>query len=109
MNRETMRLNRFLAHCGHGSRRSCDELIRSGRVSINKATVTHLSTRVHPGDEVRVDGRLCRPPERLVLMLHKPRGVICSRVDLTDRPTVFQLLPAGLPQLFYVGDRKSVV
>jgi 23S rRNA pseudouridine2605 synthase len=36
-------------------------------------------------------------------MLHKPKGVICSKVDLADRPTVFQLLPPHLPQLFYVG------
>jgi 23S rRNA pseudouridine2605 synthase len=103
MKGDPVRLNRYLASCGHGSRRSCDELIRSGRVTVNGGIVTDLATRVGPGDVVAVDGRTCRQSERVVLMLHKPKGVICSKVDLADRPTVFQLLPPHLPQLFYVG------
>lgn len=103
MSAAPVRLNRFLASCGHGSRRACDDLIRSGRVTVNGGIVVDLSTRVSSGDQVAVDGRNCRPPGRVVLMLHKPKGVICSKTDLEDRPTVFQLLPPGLPQLFYVG------
>lgn len=103
MKGEAVRLNRYLASCGHGSRRACDELIRLGRVTVNGGVVTDLATRVGPGDAVAVDGKGCREPERVILMLHKPKGVICSKVDLEDRPTVFQLLPPGLPPLFYVG------
>jgi 23S rRNA pseudouridine2605 synthase len=103
MKGDPIRLNRYLASCGHGSRRACDELIRSGRVTVNAGIVTDLATRVGPGDAVAVDGRACREPGRVVLMLHKPKGVICSKVDLADRPTVFQLIPPDLPQLFYVG------
>jgi len=103
MSGQPLRLNRYLASAGHGSRRKCDDLIRSGRVTVNGGIVTDLATRVGSADAVAVDGLACRTPERIALMLHKPKGVICSKVDLSDRPTVFQLLPAGLPQLFYVG------
>lgn len=103
MSGELLRLNRFLASAGHGSRRNCDEIIRSGRVTVNQHIVTDLATRVGPADVVAVDGFACKSPERIVLMLHKPKGVICSKVDIADRPTVFQLLPPNLPQLFYVG------
>ena len=98
-----MRLNRFLAQAGFASRRKCEELILHGRVCINGRHVRNLATQVHPADQVTVNGKPARLPQPLVLMLHKPKGVVCSTVDLEGRRTVFDLLPKKLPRLFYVG------
>ena len=53
-----MRLNRFLAAAGIGSRRHCDELIAAGRVTINGKTCTDFSAQPSGGDHVKVNGKL---------------------------------------------------
>lgn len=98
-----MRLNQFLALCGLGSRRSCEALIRDGKISINGNVVTSLSTRVEEGDEVCWRGKPLRVPERVVLAVHKPRGVVTTCKDPQGRPTVLDLVPPELGRLFPVG------
>ena len=51
-----VRLNKYLASCGIGSRRACDELIQSGRVEVNGSPCVNMGTRIGPGDHVRLDG-----------------------------------------------------
>ena len=51
-----MRLNRYLASCGLGSRRGCEAIIKEGRVSVGGRIQTDLSTQVSPDDRVEVDG-----------------------------------------------------
>lgn len=98
-----MRLNRFLAAAGVGSRRHCDELIAAGRVTINGRTCTDFSTEPGDEDHVKVGNELVRPERRLDLMLHKPAGFVSTRSDPHARNTVFDLLPAKFPRLFNVG------
>ncbi|MDR2462156.1 MAG: rRNA pseudouridine synthase [Verrucomicrobiales bacterium] len=98
-----IRLNKFLAAAGHGSRRSCDTLIRDGKVVINGKTVTNLATRVKPTDAVTVSGRRCRQEEAVYLLLNKPTSVVCSRIAQGRRRTVFDLVPEDLARLFYIG------
>jgi 23S rRNA pseudouridine2605 synthase len=98
-----MRLNRYLAAAGFGSRRACEELILSRRVRMNGDVVAHLATTVSEGDVVSVDGTKVEPKSAFYYLLHKPRGYHCTASDPRGRPTVFQLLPEGLPRLFYVG------
>lgn len=99
-----IRLQRFLARRGLGSRRSCEELIRQGRVTVNGA-VAGLGASVGPADEVIVDGKpVGPPPPPVYLMLHKPRGVLVTRRDTHGRPTVMALVPARLREsVFPVG------
>jgi 23S rRNA pseudouridine2605 synthase len=77
---DSIRLNRFLSRCGLGSRRSVEELIRAGRVTVNGERVVELSLRVLPrGDEVRVDGRpVVWPTDFRVYAFHKPAGVVST-------------------------------
>jgi 23S rRNA pseudouridine2605 synthase len=98
-----VRLNRFLAAAGLGSRRHCDELIAAGRVRINGQVCTDFS--VHPGerDHVKVDNKLVHGQRRLDIMLHKPAGFVSTRSDPNARDTIFDLLPPHLPRLFNVG------
>ncbi len=98
-----VRLNRYLAGVGLGSRRACEKLIEDRRVSINGRTVDDLATRVEPDDRVRLDGRDIglRPPAYLAL--HKPRGILTTCADPSGRDTVLDLLPKHLGRLFPVG------
>ncbi len=98
-----MRLNRFLAAAGLGSRRHCDELIAAGRISINGTVCTDFSAQPQAGDHVKVDGKPVRVGTRLTIMLHKPAGFVSTRRDPHVSDTVFDLVPAKLSRLFNVG------
>jgi 23S rRNA pseudouridine2605 synthase len=98
-----LRLNRFLAAAGIGSRRHCDELIAAGRVTINGQTCTNFSAQPGERDHVKVDGKLVRAERPLHIILHKPAGFVSTRKDPRARDTIFELLPAKFPRLFNVG------
>jgi len=106
---EGIRLNRYLARCGWGSRRFCDELIRQGRVSVNGRPGV-AGMRVVPGrDEVRVDGRVIRPEPLRYYLFYKPTGVICTVKDPAGRRCVGDYIRTTGLRLFPVGrlDRDS--
>jgi 23S rRNA pseudouridine2605 synthase len=98
-----MRLNRFLAAAGLGSRRHCDELIAAGRVTINGNTCTDYSVEPNPRDHVKVNGKLVHVAPPLTIMLHKPAGFVSTRRDPRARDTIFDLLPAKFSRLFNIG------
>lgn len=98
-----MRINRFLAASGLGSRRSCEELIIAGDVTINGHVCQNLATEVKETDFVRVGSRRIMPEKPLYVLLHKPRGYLCTAADTHERRTIFDLLPAQWPRLFHVG------
>lgn len=97
------RLQKLMAAAGVASRRASEELIVQGRVTVN-GEVAVVGRKVDAAtDEVRVDGeRINIDPDRVYVMLNKPRGVLTTADDPQGRPTVFDLL--NLPQrLFPVG------
>jgi 23S rRNA pseudouridine2605 synthase len=98
-----MRLNRFLAAAGFGSRRHCDELIAAGRVTINGKVCINFSTQPGARDYVKVDQKLVRIAPALTIMLNKPAGFVCTRKDLHARDTVFDLIPEKFSHLFTIG------
>jgi len=99
-----VRLQKFLAEAGLGSRRSCEELILQGRVTVDGRKVTQLGTKVDPGrQEVRCDGEIVRPRKKVYYLLNKPRGVVCTNRDERGRARAVDLLPARDERLFTVG------
>src|SRR5918998_1412334 len=98
-----MRLNRFLAAAGVGSRRHCDELIAAGRVTVNGRVCTDFSYQPTETDHVKVGNKMVRPQQRLDIVLHKPAGFVSTRSDPHARNTFFDLLPPHMPRLFNVG------
>src|SRR5688572_3223545 len=99
-----VRLQKFLADAGVASRRAGEEIIRAGRVEVNGKTVKELGTRVDPEhDRVFVDGKPVRARKKIYVALNKPPGLVCSRNDELDRPTIYQLLPREWSHLHSVG------
>lgn len=98
-----MRLNRYLAAAGLGSRRACEGIITSGRVSINGRPCVELATTVQAEDSVKVDGRLVEVQRPVYVLLNKPTGFLSTRTDPRQRDTVFDLLPEDFPRVFHVG------
>ena len=98
-----MRLNRYLALCGLGSRRACEEIILAGGVRINGRAVRELATSVAPGDTVVARGRVVRTAETRYLAVHKPAGCLTSRASQGGKPTLYELLPRELSTLPYAG------
>src|SRR3981081_2360099 len=98
-----MRLNRFRAAAGLGSRRHCDELIAAGRVTINGRVCADFSVQPAEGDHVKVGGKLVRSERPLYIMLHKPAGFVSTRSDPNARDTIFDLLPSHFSRVFHVG------
>ncbi|MCB9744217.1 MAG: rRNA pseudouridine synthase [Alphaproteobacteria bacterium] len=88
------RVSKLIAARGLASRREAEDLIRDGRVEVNGERIEHPGTKVVLGeDEVRVDGQaLPAEPERVYLLMYKPRGCITGRRDPQGRKSVLDLL-----------------
>lgn len=100
-----MRINKYIASCGVASRRKAEELIISGRVSINGELITELSTTVdETKDIVEVDGLPINQEEKKVyILLNKPEGYITTVKDQFDRPSVLDILKDVDERVYPVG------
>ena len=98
-----MRLNKFLARCGVDSRRKCDELIRNNKVSVNGNIVTNFGYQVLGDDIVMCEGKYVNIEyDKIVYLLNKPKGYICTSKDTHNRNKVIDLIDTKL-RLFTIG------
>ncbi len=100
---EGIRLNKYLASSGVGSRRACDALVLQGEVVVNGEPCLTPGYRVQPGDFVRAQGKRIEPLDVQSIVLHKPPGLVCTRHDENNRATIYELLPPRLHHLAHVG------
>ena len=99
-----MRINRFLASCNLGSRRSVEKLIRDGKVFVNGTKVVDLSFQVSPTDKVFCNGSLLKQHKRKIyIAINKPPHYIVSAKDELGRATLADLLPDFGTRVFPVG------
>jgi 23S rRNA pseudouridine2605 synthase len=99
-----IRLQKFLAATGLGSRRHCEEYIETGRVSVDGEIVTELGARVDPESQlILVDGERVRMEPRRYFLLNKPPGFLCTNQDPAGRRRVIDLFPSEGQRLFTVG------
>lgn len=98
-----MRLQKLLAAAGFGSRRACEELIRQGRVSVNRKVATLGDSADPDRDLVRLDGEKLVGEKLAYWIVNKPEGVITSVRDPEGRATILGLLPDTGTRLFPVG------
>ena len=90
------RLQKFLAKSGIGSRRYCEELIKSKKIKVN-GQIALIGATVNRNDEVEYDGNIISFTELEIklLMLNKPEGVLSSNKKEKNIPIVFDFLPEG--------------
>lgn len=100
--KEEMRLQQYMARCGVASRRASEEIIISGRVTVNGELVTTLGTKVSAKDEVCVDGKKIALEEtKRYIILNKPAGYVCSSSDEKGRPIALDLLKEKYSERLY--------
>jgi 23S rRNA pseudouridine2605 synthase len=102
------RLQKLISAAGIASRRHAEELITTGKVSINGKVVSELGTKADPEkDHIKVNGKLINPQlmarEKVYVLLNKPRGYLSSVSDTEGRPLIVELLPQTLGKLHPVG------
>ncbi|MGE3278320.1 MAG: pseudouridine synthase [Candidatus Altimarinota bacterium] len=101
-----VRLNKYISQTGYCSRRKADELIEQGKVLVNNVPVKELGTKIDPDvDEVRIkQGPILKPSKKKVLlMLNKPKGYVCTKSDPFESKTVYELLPPQYQSLVTIG------
>ena len=99
-----VRLQKYLADAGVASRRAAEQIILAGRVGVNGETKGALGARIDPKrDQVTVDGKPVQAKRKLYIALNKPPGMVCSRKDEFERPTIYGLLPREWSHLHSVG------
>ncbi len=94
MEKKKIRLNRFLALCGLGSRRKCDELIASGVVRVNGEIVSEMGASIDPeNDVVEFQNDKVQPDqEHLYILLNKPLHTVTTVSNEKKRKTVLDLI-----------------
>lgn len=102
------RLQKVLAHAGIASRRSAEEMIKAGRVTVNGQVVSQLGIKVDPAhDIIAVDGEVVpMGAGRIYILLNKPVGVLSSVGDRWGRKTVLDLV--DLPGRVYPVGRLDL-
>ena len=108
--KDTIRLNKYIANSGICSRREADELITQGLVEVNGKVVTEMGYQVQKTDRVVFDGQSITPEKPVYVLLNKPKGYISTTKDEKARKTVLDLVANASPyRLFPVGrlDRQT--
>ena len=98
------RLQKFLARSGIGSRRYCEELIKSEKVYVN-GLIAQIGSSVKKDDVVEYEGKIISSVESEIklLILNKPEGVLSSNKRDKDIPIVFDFLPKTKPKTRWIS------
>ena len=98
------RLQKILSNYGVASRRKAEQMIIDRRVRVNGNTASLGDVADDEEDVIEVDGvRLKRQPARVVLMLNKPRGYVCTLSDEKGRKNVAELVSGCGARVYPVG------
>ncbi len=91
--KENTRINKYLSEAGYCSRRAADKLVELGRITINGQR-PEMGTKVSPGDEVRVDGKLISPPQDrpVYIAFHKPVGIVCTTDTKVEKDNIIDYI-----------------
>ncbi|MDR2412880.1 MAG: rRNA pseudouridine synthase [Rickettsiales bacterium] len=99
-----VRIAKFLAERGVGSRRAAEKLVESGAVSVNGATVSSPVFFVDGTEKITVSGRMIKPEkETRLYAFHKPVNTLATASDPSGRRTIYDVLPKRFGNLKYIG------
>ena len=100
---KAVRLDKFLADAGAGTRSEVKKYIQKGKVQVNSVPVKKPEIKVSEEDEIILDGnRISKASEFVYYLLHKPAGYVSATEDKRDR-TVMELVPSDRKGMFPVG------
>ena len=99
-----IRLQKFLAQSGVGSRRFCEELIKSKKVKVN-GKLAIIGTSIEKNDVIEFDGKVISHTDSDIklLILNKPEGVLSSNKKEKDIPIVFDFLPKDNTKIRWIS------
>ena len=97
-----MRLQKYLSLCGVASRRKSEQLINEGRVKVNGNKISEMGYKVNLNDIVELDNKIIKPENKIYIILNKPKNVICTHNDKTNRKTIYDIIDYK-NKLFSVG------
>ena len=98
------RIAKIIARAGLASRRGAEDIIKSGRVSVNGKPIDSPALNIIDTDQITVDGKPLTKPEPTRLWLyHKPIGIISTNHDEKNRTTIYETLPEDMPRVMSVG------
>lgn len=98
-----MRLDKYLAEMGAGTRKEIGKAVRAGRVTVNGQTAKNAAMQVTAEDEVSMDGATVEYEEYVYYMLNKPVGVISATEDARERTVLDLISERQRKGLFPVG------
>lgn len=98
-----MRLDKYLAEMGAGTRKEIGKAVRAGRVTVNGQTAKNAAMQVTAEDEVSMDGEPVEYEEYVYYMLNKPAGVISATEDARERTVLDLISERQRKGLFPVG------
>lgn len=101
-----IRLNKFISHNSRFSRREADELIKTGKVSIDGKVISDLSTKISPNTIVKVNGRTVKidySRASTVIIYNKQKGEIVSKKDPQGRKIIYDTIPKKFSHFIPVG------
>lgn len=103
-----MRLQKYLSLCGIASRRKSEQIIIDGRIKVNNEIVDKIGYKVDLNDVVEFDNVVVIPEKKVYIILNKPKNIICSHNDKSDRKTIYDIIDYK-KKLFSIGrlDRDS--
>ncbi len=100
----SVRIAKYIADCGIASRRAAEDLIRTGRVTVNDVTVDTPVYFVGPDDEIKIDGKkISGKADTKLYAFHKPINTMTTTRDPQGRKTIYDCLPEEYKKLRYIG------
>lgn len=100
---EKIRINKFLAELGVGSRRAIDKMIEEKRIKVN-GVLAESGIKVDKSDKISVNGKLLEfeKKKKVYFMLNKPKRVLSTAKDERGRKTVVDLIDTK-ERIFPIG------
>jgi len=92
----SIRIAKYLASCGLGSRRKCEEIITLGKVTVNGTSITSPALNVSPDtDKIQWRGKTLEPQKKVYYLLNKPVGYTSTLADVHAKKIITDLVPEG--------------
>ena len=105
MEKNEIRLQKYLAECGIASRRKAEEYIQEGKVKVNGKTITELGVKINPEKDIVYfnNKKVAKQNENIYILLNKPIGYVTTTKDQFNRETVLDLIKGINKRIVPVG------